>query len=102
MEQHVRRYFFGVVGFAFVVTWATLGATDAIVAVIMCVAGMNVDHLSHLMNGTQTRTGRRPPRSTLAARPLDAEHAYQLVPDEPSLILSTQPSNTVHRSRMSG
>jgi hypothetical protein len=93
MEQHFRRYFFGAVGFAFVLTWATLGATDAIAAVIVCGAAMNADHLMQLINRAQTRPelGRRPRRSTLGARPLGAEHAYQLVPDDPSLILSIQP-----------
>jgi hypothetical protein len=32
MEMQFRRYFFGAVGFAFVVTAATLGVTDAILA----------------------------------------------------------------------
>jgi len=91
MEQHFRRYFFGAAGFAFVVSWATLGATDAIIAAIVCVVCINVDQLSQLTNRTQSRTTPRPRRTTINARPLDNEHAYQLVPDEPSLILSTQP-----------
>lgn len=93
MEMQFRRYFFGAVGFAFVVTAATLGVTDAILAVIARGAAMHAGQLAHLIQRAQIKLepGRRPQRTALAARPIRAEHAYQLVPDEPSLILSTQP-----------
>jgi hypothetical protein len=93
METQFRRYFFGAIGFAFVITSATLGVTDAILAVIVGGIAMNAGQLVHLIERAQIRSApeRRPRRSALAARPMHAEHAYQLVPDEPSLILSTQP-----------
>jgi hypothetical protein len=93
MEMHFRRYFFGAIGFAFVITSATLGVSDAILAVIVGGVAMNAGKLVHLIERAQIRSApeRRPRRSALATRPIHAEHAYQLVPDEPSLILSTQP-----------
>jgi hypothetical protein len=92
MEQQLRRYFCGAVAFAFVVTWATLGATDAVVALLLCLAGTNLQQLMRLIDATQlrARSPRRPQRSRLAARPLHAESAYELVPDDPSLIISMQ------------
>jgi hypothetical protein len=93
METQLRRYFFGVIGFAFVITSATLGVTDAILAVIVGGIAMNAGQLVRLRERARIRSApeRRPRRVALAARPMHAEHAYQLVPDDPSLILSTQP-----------
>jgi hypothetical protein len=92
MEQQLHRYFCGGVAFAFVVTWVTLGATDAVVALLLCLAGTNFQQLLRLIDATQlrARSPRRPQRSRLAARPLRAEYAYELVPDDPSLIISIQ------------
>ena len=93
MEQQLHRYFLGLVGFAFVVTWATVGATDAIVATIVCLAGANLHQLLPRLDGRQLRSqrGHRPPRARLSARPLRAEHlhSHELVPDDPSLIIGT-------------
>lgn len=90
MEQQLRRYFAGAVGFAFVLTWATLGGTIAVVATIVCVAGTKLDRLVRPINGKERKSGHsaRANRSTLTARPLRAEGAHDLVPDEPSLIIS--------------
>lgn len=90
MEQQLRRYFCGAIGFAFVVTWATLGVADAVVALVICLAGTNLHQLLRQIDARrlQSRRDRRPQRSRLTARPLHAEHGYDLVPDEPSLIIS--------------
>jgi hypothetical protein len=94
MEQQLRRYFFGVLGFAFIVTWTTLGATSAVVATVTCLAGANLHRLLPRTGKRQLRSerGRRVQPTKLTARPLRAEHvrAHQLVPEEPSLIISTQ------------
>ena len=90
MEQQLRRYFVGAVGFAFVLTWVTLGGTIAVVATIVCLAGTRLDRLVRPINSKERGSGHgaRAKRSKLAARPLSAEGGYDLVPDEPSLIIS--------------
>ena len=89
MEQQVRSYLYGVVGFAFVVTWATLGATTAILATVACVAGLNAHRLSSI--GRSSRAV-RPSRAAIRARsPHDEDRErLPLVPDDPSLILSVE------------
>lgn len=89
MEQQLHRYFLGIVGFAFVVTWVTLGATAAVAAAVVCLAGANLQHLLPRIGGTQR--AHRPRRTKLSSRPLHAEHrrSHELVPDDPSLIIST-------------
>jgi hypothetical protein len=81
MERQLQRYFLGLVGFAFVVTCATLGVVTAVLAVVACAA---------LVAGPQQlRRRRRPARPRpIRARPLpDEAESLPLVPDEPSLIL---------------
>lgn len=85
MEKQLRRYAVGAVGFAFVVTWATLGATTAVVATVVLVAGANVHRLA-----PGAARARRP---AIAARPLRSERTRdrRLVPDDPSLVFTMQP-----------
>jgi hypothetical protein len=88
VEQQVRSYLYGVVGFAFVITWATLGATTAILAALACVAGLNANRLASI--GRPSHDVR--PRPAIRARPLPDEdnERLPLVPDDPSLILTVE------------
>jgi hypothetical protein len=88
VEQQVRSYLYGVLGFAFVVTWATLGATTAILAALACVAGLNAHRLAAI--GRPSRDVR--PRRAIRARPLldEDNERLPLVPDDPSLILTVE------------
>lgn len=77
------RHFAGAVAFAFVVTWATVGAVDAILAAGACALVVNARTLAAWL-----RTLQRPaPKPRRAPR---RRVAYELVPDEPSLVLSVQ------------
>ena len=81
MDRQLHRYFLGLVGFAFVVTWTTIGATTAVLAVVVCAA---------LVAGPQQLQRRRRPARPrpVRARPLmDEAENLPLVPDEPWLIL---------------
>jgi hypothetical protein len=81
VERQLQRYFVGAVAFGFVVSWATLGAVTAVLAVVACAA---------LVAGPQQiQRRRRPVRSRpVRTRPLGEEaERLPLVPDEPSLIL---------------
>jgi hypothetical protein len=81
VDRQLHRYFLGLVGFAFVVTWATIGAVTAVVAIVACAA---------LVAGPQQLQRRRRPARTrpMRARPMmDEAESLPLVPDEPSLIL---------------
>ena len=81
VDNQLHRYFLGLVGFAFVVTWATLGLLTAVLAVAACTA---------LVAGPQQLQRRRRPARPrpIRARPLlDEAESLPLVPDEPSLIL---------------
>jgi hypothetical protein len=95
MEQQLRRYFLGAVAFAFVVGWVTLGATDAIVAALACTVATNAHRLLPQLGRSRRRSRpvRRERRSELTVRPLRAEddRPYQLVPDEPSLVIAASP-----------
>ena len=86
MQRQLHHYVLGALAFGFVVTWTTLGFTTALVAGLAGVAAANLDRLA----GHAARRDVRP-RKHLAARPLRAEDDYQLVPDDPSLIISTSP-----------
>jgi hypothetical protein len=95
MQQQLGRYFLGALVFAFVVAWATLGATTALAAATACLVAANL----HRFAPRTRRVDRRPrriretPHPTITARPLDAEdddeEFCELVPDDPSLIIST-------------
>jgi heme A synthase len=89
MHQPLRSWPAGASGFAFVVVWASLGATTAIVAVVVGVAAMHHRSVGPLLArclalGRRTRSRKRPARRRAAAAPDD----YQLVPDDPSLVVS--------------
>lgn len=76
MTDDISRYFLAAFAFAFVVTWATLGALVAIVAAAVCLAVVLGPSARRPARGR-----RRPaPRRTTAS---------ELVPDEPSLIFTT-------------
>ena len=87
IEGQVRRYFIGLVGFAFVVCWAAVGITVAVAALTACIVVVLAPDLRR----------KAPPRSRrprpVRARPLDAEKPEELplVPDEPSLIVEAIP-----------
>ncbi len=87
IEGQVRRYFIGLVGFAFVVCWAAVGVTVAIAALTACIVVVLAPDVRR----------KAPPRSRrprpVRARPLDEEEPEELplVPDEPSLIVEAVP-----------
>ncbi|HET8528378.1 MAG TPA: hypothetical protein VFL60_05670 [Gaiellaceae bacterium] len=91
MHQPLQRWLAGATGFAFVVTWASLGATTAVVAVAVAAAAMNHRELQALLGrglalgGHRARGRNARRRRSRAAGPADD---YQLVPDDPSLVVS--------------
>lgn len=87
MEHRLHNIFLGTLGFAFVVVWATLGATDAVLAVVACLAGAN----AYRLGLTPRRTATRERRPAITARPLrdEGHERHPLVPDDPSLIITT-------------
>jgi hypothetical protein len=91
MQQQLGRYFLGALAFAFVVAWATLGATTAVAAAASCLFAANLHRFVPQARRVERRP-RRPratPRQTLDVRPLAAEDEEfcELVPDDPSLII---------------
>jgi hypothetical protein len=76
VHDYVRRYLDGAAAAGFVVVWTTLGFEIALFAALAAVAATQSPRLAKLR-----RTP--PPRSRRA--PVDE---YQLVPDDPSLILT--------------
>ena len=86
MERQVHRCFLGSVGFAFVLTWATVGSVVAILAVVGCVAAMSLPRLLAKRERAPVRVRRAAPRT----RPLrdEADDGMPLVPDDPSLVIS--------------
>ncbi|MFL5913354.1 MAG: hypothetical protein ACJ768_22650 [Gaiellaceae bacterium] len=86
MENQLRRYFAGLVGFAFVACWATGGLLMAVLATGACIAAVNGPTLLANRRQAQSRAVRPRPVRT---RPLREEmpEGLPLVPDEPSLII---------------
>lgn len=86
MENQLHRYFAGLVGFGFVVCWATGGLLMAVLATGACVAIVNTPALS---KRRRARSRVQRPRSTIRTRPMGDEmpESPPLVPDEPSLII---------------
>ena len=90
MEQQALRYVLGAAGAGFVLTWATLGSTTAILALLAALVAANYPRLIGI------RAGRRQPpphsrrRPEIRARPQRAEtdNDLPMVPDEPSLIIN--------------
>jgi hypothetical protein len=86
MEHRPLNLYFGVLGFAFVVVWTTLGVTAAVLAVLACLAGANINRLSDVSRRKPMHERRR----TITARPLrDEDERHPLVPDDPSLIITS-------------
>jgi hypothetical protein len=86
MENQVRRYFAGLVGFGFVVCWATSGLLMSVLATGTCIAVVNAPALLGMRRPARPRAQRARPVRT---RPLREEmpDSLPLVPDEPSLII---------------
>jgi hypothetical protein len=91
VEDQLRRYIYGLFGTGFVLVWATLGMTTAILAAVACAAGMNAYRIAPLKHRTRELRPQRAPRSSLQTRPLgnETDSGLPLVPDEPSLIISS-------------
>jgi hypothetical protein len=86
MENQLRRYFAGLVGFGFVVCWTTGGLLMAVLATGTCIAVVNAPALLAKRRPASPRAQRPRPIRT---RPLRDEmpESLPLVPDEPSLII---------------
>jgi hypothetical protein len=76
VHDHVRRYLDGAAAAGFVVLWATLGFETALFAALAAVAAVHAPRLAKLRQTPPPRQRRTPADD------------YQLVPDEPSLILT--------------
>ena len=85
-----QRYFLGVLGFAFVVVWAALGVVDAVLATVACLAALNANRLASFRT-PRPRVTSSPRTRAVHARALQDENEppHRLVPDEPSLVIST-------------
>jgi hypothetical protein len=90
VEAQLRRYFLGLVGFAFVACWAAAGLVTGFLSLTACVAIVAGPQLLRRRTTTSRKRRaeprRRPP---VRARALEDEEplGLPLVPDEPSLIL---------------
>lgn len=87
MEHQIRSYFFGLVAFAFVACWATVGVATSLLALVACAAVIAGPRFA------RSRRRQRSPRP-VRTRPLHAQtgsgptdSGLPLVPDEPSLIV---------------
>ena len=76
MHAEIRRYLRGAAAAGFVVVWTALGFETALFAALAAVAVIEAPRLAKLRRTSQPR-----PRS------IDVDE-YQLVPDDPSLILT--------------
>ena len=86
VEMQLRRYFAGLIGFGFVVCWATNGLLTAVLAIGACVTIVNAPAVLAKRHRARPRAQRPRP---IRARPLNEEmpESLPLVPDEPSLII---------------
>ena len=85
MKHPAKRYLFALIAFVATVTLFTAGIGVTLAGIAVAGAVLYWDRLLPLAKRRHVRTPR------LSARPLAAEReAYQLVPDEPSLILSPE------------
>jgi hypothetical protein len=85
MNRPLHRYVIGLIAFAATVTLFTEGIAITIAGLAACAAVVYGDRVVAF----ERRRRQRPPRIT-ARRPAAEREAYQLVPDEPSLILSPE------------
>ena len=76
VHDYARRYLDGAAAAGFVVVWTTLGFETALLAALAAVAATHAPRLAKLRRTPPPRR-RRP-----------AVDEYQLVPDDPSLILT--------------
>jgi hypothetical protein len=89
MKQPVQRYLAGVIAFVATVTLITHGVTTTLIALAVCGAVVYGDRIAAAWSQRphRSRSGPRPER--LRVQPVVTESAgYELVPDEPSLILT--------------
>jgi len=88
MKQPVQRYLAGLIAFAATVTLITQGVTTTLIALAVCGAVVYGDRIvaAWSQRPRRPRSGPRPER--MRARSLVVESGHQLVPDEPSLILT--------------
>jgi len=89
MKQPVQRYLVGLIAFIATVTLITEGVTTTLIALAVCVLVVHGDRILDAWARRprpRARTGPRPER--MRARPLIADNGHELVPDEPSLILT--------------
>jgi hypothetical protein len=91
MEQHLQRYTLGLGGASFVIVWTTLGSKTALLAAVCAVVAANWQRLAGVVQDRRRRPLPVRHRTALRARPLreEGDDELPLVPDEPSLILST-------------
>jgi hypothetical protein len=91
MEQHLQRYTLGLGGASFVIVWTTLGSKTALLAAVCAVVAANWQRLAGVVQDRRRRPLPVRQRTALRARPLreEGDDELPLVPDEPSLILST-------------
>lgn len=90
MEERLQRYFLGGVGFAVVIVWASLGAEVAALALAACLAGINLHRLARRVRQQRRVDAARArrPRPVAPAPRDQGDDRYQLVPDDPSLVIS--------------
>lgn len=92
MKQPVQRYLVGLIAFVATVTLITHGMTTTLIALAVCGVVVHGDRIlaawsRRPQSHRRPRSGPRPER--MRARPLAVESAgYELVPDEPSLIIT--------------
>jgi hypothetical protein len=78
VHDNVRRYLDGAAAAGFVVVWTTLGFETALLATLAALAAVHAPRLATLR--VRRPAPARPRRS--------ADDEYQLVPDDPSLVLT--------------
>jgi hypothetical protein len=81
MKHPAKRYLFALIAFVVTVAFFTAGIGATLAGLAVGAAVLYGDRLAPLL---QRRPARAPRRSTSSREP------YQLVPDEPSLILSPE------------
>ena len=96
MEQQLRRYFIGIISFAFFGTWLSAGVVAAFVGLLAALVAMRVIPAARrddqIRRREQSARRKRPKqRKVVRTRPLAEEDADDrpLIPDDPSLIIST-------------
>jgi UPF0716 family protein affecting phage T7 exclusion len=90
MKQPAQRYLVGLIAFVATVTLMTHGVITTLIALVVCGVVVNGDRIIAAWSQRphpRPRTGPRPER--MRAHQVAVESAgYDLVPDEPSLILT--------------